>query len=74
MLFGKLRFCHRDVDFRVNLARNARFFSKIGISSELKPIDTHIKTPFKTTVFWKKGQKWVKNSQKYPQIVIEIAL
>ena len=26
------------------------------------------------TVFWKKGQKWVKNSQKDPQITIEIAL
>ena len=34
VIFGKLRFCHQDVDFRVNLAWNARFFSEIGISSD----------------------------------------
>ena len=28
VIFVKLRFCHWDVDFRVNLAQNARFFPK----------------------------------------------
>ena len=72
-----------DVDFRANLARNARFFSKVGISSDFflrkyaKLVGTHIKTPFNTSkplFSGKKGQKRVKNSQKYPQITIEIAL
>ena len=54
-----------------------RYFLQLFLLKYVKPIDTHIKTPFNTSeplFSGKKGQKWVKNSQKDPQITIEIAL
>ena len=83
MIFRKSRFCPRDVDFRANLPQKAGFFFKIGLCLDffwlnyVKLTGTHIKTPFKTSkqlFSGKKGQNSLKNSQKYAQITIEIAL